>query len=222
MVNEKQAKLAIISIILSFATLLSCPFYYALWYGCIALDSVGLIGILIILGICLLTLIFGMVVKHKVKKAGTNISLKKFARFNVTISLIFGFCFFFSLTVLPNGPGIQNIYKRKTCVRQIKKIAMQVEEYIKNENKYPENLNELRNKRYRIPEFYFVSNLEDEENSIRIGGNYIYKVKTDNGKKYFVIECPKPELLKIQKSKFSCPVKCKQIKYVQGKGMIIE
>ena len=106
----------------------------------------------------------------------------------------------------------------------MEEIAQEVEKYIQKEKEYPENLAVLVEKEYTsyIPVFTFDDDLEVENEEKEVCKEYIYKVEEDNGKKYFVIECPRPEVLVLREKELGCPKRLKQLKYIQGKGIVMD
>jgi len=156
----------------------------------------------------LMAFIFFILGIYLVKKNNFNVAIRGLSRINIRISLLFGISFVFLFFSIPNSVWVQNNIKRKQYIGHITTIAMRVEEYVKKEHEYPKNLKMLEEKGY----------IED---SPELDEEYIYKIETNKGKKYFTIECPKPELFLIKKVRLSCPVECSQIRYVENKGIII-
>ena len=116
-----------------------------------------------------------------------------------------------SAIAIPSSPEIVGMSDMERFREEIIEIAEAVERYIDKQNSYPEDLNKL------------VKTGFIEKISISIPDDtpyFSYKINGDNDRKYFVIEYTGYSIL--LKGRILGPSeKCTELKYIQGKGLIV-
>jgi len=205
--EKRVSRFVRISFIISLLTILSCPFYYAVWKGWCFCDTLLISGIIFFFTLFLAAVIMGYIARRKTRKLKDqdgNTPFKTMTRYCIEIPLLFGFFFLLGLFALPTGEGSQRLLRSKEEFSKIKSIGNEVEEYISKENRYPGNLKIL------------------QDSSIDLT-KYKYFIKEENSKRYFVIEFTRPQNLfyKNDKKIISCIKPCKKIVYIQKEGLII-
>lgn len=205
----KIPKLAFVSFILGLLCLLVLIFPIATLAGIISSLEIMWASFLVLFGIIPLTFILGVISRTIARKKEKEIWGQKLGNFSIQIAVITAVLLILLGVYIPCNSNIHCIIQESKCEEEIKQIAEAVERHIWIKKSYPVKLSDVVESGYltAIPE-------------PRSGGEYIYKVQKDNNREYFVIECPKPETL-LKEGGLSPPKKCLEIKYIQGKGLIV-
>jgi len=203
--------MAFLSFILGFLSLLifSIPL----------LNVIGVMSSLAIMWMCMvilcilipLALIIGVIYKiiARIKKEKSTWG-QRFAQYGIRIALLTGIMFLFLAVAIPSSSNIFRLNREIECEKDMRRIGETIENFERDQKALPENLMVLMEHGYleELPTFGF-----QEE--------YVYRIEMDHERKYFVLECPSPQTL----LKGRCllpPRKCQEIRYIQGKGLIIK
>lgn len=208
--NEaKIPKLPFIALILGIIGILLFVFPFATMAGTISSVEFVWIPLIISFIIIPVTFILGVISRIMTRKKEKKSWGKKLASYSITLSLIVGILFVLTAIAIPSNRLIVYIHQEDKCEKEIIEIGKAIEKYINIKHEYPEKLGDLVENQYLkvIPKFQY-----SEE--------YIYKIEKDDGREYFIIECPEPE--RLLKGKGLSPAKkCLEIKYIQGKGLVV-
>ena len=109
----------------------------------------------------------------------------------------------------PSASRTISMNAEKKCEEDLKKLGRSVERYAAEKGNLPDSLERLLGEKY-------LDNIPGVGRSA-----FIYRIDTTNGKSSFVLTCPDPG--KLSKARGFLPArKCKDIRYIQGRGLVVE
>jgi competence protein ComGC len=109
----------------------------------------------------------------------------------------------------PSASRTISMNNEKKCEENLKKLGRSVERYAAEKERLPDSFEQLIQEK-------FLDDIPSVGKSA-----YLYRIDTTNGKSSFVLICPDPG--KLSKARGFLPAKkCKDIRYIQGRGLVVE
>jgi hypothetical protein len=97
----------------------------------------------------------------------------------------------------------------KKCEGNLKKLGQSIERYTAEKGNLPDNLEQLTQEKY----LNYIPSI--------VKSAYVYRIDMANSKSSFVLICSDPG--KLTKARGFLPAKkCKDIRYIQGRGLVVE
>lgn len=192
----RVVKLAMLLIVL--LMLLNLVGLFSFLGGYFVLLVIAIIGFSLVI---LATLIFRHIYRsdERVKKSLPKLGWLLLA---LVIVLIMG-------GVFPSSSRTVSMNQERICEEDLAKLGHAVERYAAEKGKLPASLEQLTQEKFLdyIPKFGKSA--------------FLYRIETTNGKSSFVVICPDPQKLS-KPCGFLPAKKCKDIRYIQGRGLVLE